>query len=304
MKIDGLRSSYETVEGLVHFGRMIDKIRLHAAGKLPAEYQPFLGGANPHGFDARCCRFLRIDYGALTAQADKGGTDGELFRWACTRGRKPSDEEVDIWNAFMQKRGWRDESSGRLRERLQEARITDPAVQTFFDYSDADEGRPLRFASDPAPPEEPVRGTAFIPGLRSPYERVGGIVHFGRMLDKIRLGSQGKLPPAWVEAKGTAHGFDEICCRFLQVEYRALEDEALKGRSDDEMLEWAFAHGRKPLEEEVEIWNAYLSKRCWRDPYTARLHFRLQEAGLPIGSALTMFDFIDLDEGRPLRSRE
>jgi hypothetical protein len=298
MKIDGLRSPCEAVEGLVHFGRMIDKVRLHAAGKLPAEYQPFLGGATPYGFDARCCRFLRIDYGALATQARKGGTERELFEWACTQGRKPSEDEIEIWNAFMQKRGWRDESSGRLRERLQEAQITDDAAQTFFDCIDADEGRPLRFPSDPVPSKGPVRGTMAIPGLRSPYERVGGLVHFGRMLDKIRVFAQGKLPPDWVAARGAAHGFDGICCRFLQVDYRALEDETLKGKSDHEMLEWAFAHGRKPSEEEIEIWNAYMSKRCWRDPYTPRLQFRLQEAGLPAGAALTMFDFIDLDENR------
>ena len=39
-----------------------------------------------------------------------------------------------------------------------------------------------------------------IPGLRSPYDTVGGIVQFGRMLDKIRLHAAGKLPAAWVEA--------------------------------------------------------------------------------------------------------
>jgi hypothetical protein len=58
---------------------------------------------------------------------------------------KPSGEEIEIWNAFMQKRGWRDEGSGRLRGRLQEARIAHRAVQTFFDDIDADEGRPPRF---------------------------------------------------------------------------------------------------------------------------------------------------------------
>jgi hypothetical protein len=39
----------------------------------------------------------------------------------------------------------------------------------------------------------------------------------------------------------------------------------------------------------------------WRDEYRNRLHFRLQEAGMPIEAASTMFDFIDLDEGRTLR---
>lgn len=31
----GLRSPREEVEGLVYFGRMVDKIRLEQAGKLP-----------------------------------------------------------------------------------------------------------------------------------------------------------------------------------------------------------------------------------------------------------------------------
>ena len=69
------------------------------------------------------------------------------------------------------------------------------------------------------------------------------------------------------------------------------------------MLQWTFANGRQPTNEEVEIWNDYLSKRGWRDQYTPRLHIRLQEAGLPVGTVLTMFDFVDLDEGRTPGSR-
>jgi gluconokinase len=82
------------------------------------------------------------------------------------------------------------------------------------------------------------------------------------------------------------------------VSYPELEAEALKGRTDGDMLQWARTHGSKLTDEEIEIWNDYLSKRAWRDHYTPRLHLHLQNAGLPTGSALTMFDFIDLDEGR------
>ena len=39
MKIPGLRHSAEQVEGLVFLGRMLDKIRLHAQGKLPPDYK-------------------------------------------------------------------------------------------------------------------------------------------------------------------------------------------------------------------------------------------------------------------------
>ena len=39
-----------------------------------------------------------------------------------------------------------------------------------------------------------------ISNLRSSYEKVGEIVFFGRMLDKIRLYHQGKLPDLMVDA--------------------------------------------------------------------------------------------------------
>ena len=298
MEIHGLRSPYELVGGLVYFARMIDKIRLHAAGLLPGEYQPLLGNANPRSFDARCCRFLQIDYTAFAATALQGGTDMATFQWACAHGRKPSEKEVEVWNAFIQRRGWHDDSSGRLRERVLKLGIEDRVVPTFFDYFDADEGRPARFPDDPLPPSEPVGGGVRIPGLRSPRDKVGGVFHFGRMLDKIRLFHQGRLPQGWIEAKGSLTGFDGTCCRFLKIDYEALEAETVKGRGDDQMLQWTFGNGGRPTDEEVEIWNDYLSKRCWRDQYTPRLHIRLQEAGLPIGTVLTMFDFVDLDEGR------
>jgi gluconokinase len=140
-----------------------------------------------------------------------------------------------------------------------------------------------------------------IPGLRSPSDLVGGLVYFGRMLDKIRLAAVGKLPEGWQAARGMAYStsFDARCCRFLGIEYAALEAEVLGGsRGDAQMLEWAYAHGRRPSEEEIEIWNAFMIKRGWRDAGTQRLNERLAEIGLPPGTVQTMFEFIDLDEGR------
>ena len=40
MKVSGSRSSFEKVGGIVYFGRMLDKIRLHSAGRLPAGWRP------------------------------------------------------------------------------------------------------------------------------------------------------------------------------------------------------------------------------------------------------------------------
>jgi hypothetical protein len=140
-----------------------------------------------------------------------------------------------------------------------------------------------------------------IPGLRSPFDQVNGIVYFGRMLDKIRLAAAGKLPAGWQAMRGTSTkgSFDWRCCQFLQIDYAALEAETLLGdKSDAELLAWAFQHGRQPDEQEIEVWNAFMTKRGWRDAGTQRLNERLAEIGLPPGTVQTMFEFIDLDEGR------
>lgn len=140
-----------------------------------------------------------------------------------------------------------------------------------------------------------------IPGLRSPSEQIKGLVYFGRMLDKIRLTAAGQLPEAWQEARGSSlqNSFDARCCRFLRIDYAALEAETLKGdKNDEQLLEWTFANGRRPTEEEIEIWNAFMAKRGWRDTGTQRLNERLAEIGLAPGTVATMFEFIDVDEGR------
>jgi gluconokinase len=140
MNVPNLRSPYAKIGGVFYFGRMLDKIRLHAAHQLPAEYQPNLGG----GFDGRTLSFLWIEYPALVERVKAGGTDEEILEWACAQGRQPSAEEIEIWNEFMRKRGWNDESSERLEMRKRESGFGNRAeIQTFFDYIDADEGRPV-----------------------------------------------------------------------------------------------------------------------------------------------------------------
>ncbi len=138
MKIEGLRSPFEKLSGIVYLGRMLDKIRLHQAGRLPEDYVPNLGG----GFDERACIFLQIDYAGLVGRVAQGGTDEAILDWAFAQGRKPSEEEIEVWNDFMQKRGWNDEMSPRLAMRLKEGGFENRTdVQTFFAFIDLDEGR-------------------------------------------------------------------------------------------------------------------------------------------------------------------
>src|SRR6266498_685748 len=127
----------------------------------------------------------------------------------------------------------------------------------------------------------PLPYPTIIPGLRSPFDQVKGIVYFGRMLDKIRLQAAGKLPEGWQPMRGTTvkGTFDGRCCSFLHIDYAALEAETLKGGSDEKLLAWAFAHGREPSEEEIEVWNAFMTKRGRRDGRTPPVNERPAESG-------------------------
>jgi len=136
--VEGLRSPRVEVGGLVYFGRMVDKVRLEQAGKLPEEYRANLG----EGFDKACCDFLGVSYEKLRTRVREGGTDEEILDWCGKVGRARDPEEKRIWGAYLLKRGWRDEMADRLIFRKKEAGWEKrDEIQTFFDYIDADEGR-------------------------------------------------------------------------------------------------------------------------------------------------------------------
>jgi len=137
--VPGLRSPYVKVGRLVYFGRMLDKIRLHARGALPAaDYAANLG----KGFDGRCCSFLRVGYDELKARVLAGGaSDEQLLAWALEKGGARTDEECEIWNGFMMKRGWRDAGAEILAKRIAESHLEGKPVMTMFDYLDFDEDR-------------------------------------------------------------------------------------------------------------------------------------------------------------------
>jgi Domain of unknown function (DUF5069) len=135
-----IRSPNAKTGGIVHFARMLDKIRVHAKGELAAEYQANLG----RGFDGDCTTFLNVDYNQLAGQAKEGRTDEEILEWCFQNGRRPSDREIFIWNEFMRKRGWNDEISEILTRRKKETGMAGRSeIRTMFAFIDADEGRSL-----------------------------------------------------------------------------------------------------------------------------------------------------------------
>jgi gluconokinase len=137
------RSPKETLGGIVYIGRMIEKIRLMAAGRLHPELHANLG----KGFDERGASFLGVDYAALQTRVLEGGSDDEILEWCFQNGHRPTEEQIEVWNGFMLKRGWNDELAATLLRRKKESGFEDRTdIRTMFEYIDADEGR-LPFTS-------------------------------------------------------------------------------------------------------------------------------------------------------------
>jgi len=137
-----------------------------------------------------------------------------------------------------------------------------------------------------------------IEGLKSCYEKTGGLFYFARMCSKIRLHAAGKLPSDYHELLG--QGFDGRSCRYLGVRYEDVQAQVLSGKSDQQVLDWCQAKGRRLTDEQVLIYNSFMSKRGWRDDETdGFIPEMVKKYGLPNdGSMITDFDLIEMDEGR------
>jgi gluconokinase len=120
---------------------MLDKIRLHASGKLPAEYQANLGDEKFLVLDGRACRFLGVHYADLRERTLAGGMDEEVLAWVHARGTPRTDEECHMWNRFIVKLGWRDERSAVLPQRIVDSGLVGKPIETVIDHIEFDEGR-------------------------------------------------------------------------------------------------------------------------------------------------------------------
>ena len=139
-------------------------------------------------------------------------------------------------------------------------------------------------------------------GVRSPYDKVGDFLYFGRMLDKIRSFAKGELPFEYQVNLGK--GFDKKCVSFLRVRYELVVDYVNYGLSDDAILETCFGMGRRPSEAEIYVWNEFMRKRGWNDELSETLENEKKKEGMPSRSEIqTMFQFIDADEGRVVNDK-
>ncbi len=133
-----MRSPREKVGGLYHFGRMLDKIRLHLRGELPDDYKPNFGLAGSlDGLLAQV--FLNLTHSRIVARVNEGGADAEVLEWCFANGLRPNETQIQVWNSFAEKIGWRDRAAATVeRVRKQTGRAD---IVTIFDCIDANEGR-------------------------------------------------------------------------------------------------------------------------------------------------------------------
>ena len=137
-------SDYVKTSGIIFFARMLEKLRLRDQNELPPDYN-FVGNGVWDSFDARFCRFFEVDEKDLTARTLAGGTNEEIIEWCFQKFGQPNEEKIALWNSFIAKRGWGDESSEELEQVKSAGGFggrTD--IQTWVDYHDADEGRTPR----------------------------------------------------------------------------------------------------------------------------------------------------------------
>ncbi len=133
--------------------------------------------------------------------------------------------------------------------------------------------------------------------MRSPRGKTGGLYHFGRMLDKIRLFQKNELPEEYHENFGLSVGLDGFCCAFLDVDFEELKDRVSQGGTDEEILEWCYSKTRKPSKRQIKIWNEFSRKLGWND-YVTRVRIKLMEEEGLDPSINTSFETIDFREGR------
>jgi rhodanese-related sulfurtransferase len=132
---------------------------------------------------------------------------------------------------------------------------------------------------------------------RSPYERLGGIVHLPRLIDKARLYPLGKL-------QGYNYltvGFDKYVLDFLCVDGKDFEEIVWSSQTDEMVLEKLKVKlgASWPSDHAINEFNAKLIHRR-PDTTERRARFEQMRKALPQTRRRveTYFDLIDLEEGR------
>ena len=133
------RSPRETMGGWAHLPRLIDKIRLHLAGRLHGDYQANFG----KGFDGLWLQTAGVKLEELMEVVRNSITDGEVADWVRNRVQKSEAEKRAHLERMLSTPAPDDATAqARLATRKEQAGLTNrDDIRTFVDLIDADEKR-------------------------------------------------------------------------------------------------------------------------------------------------------------------
>ena len=137
---------------------------------------------------------------------------------------------------------------------------------------------------------------------RSPKEKIGGLVHLGRLFDKIRLRNRGLIR----DYNYLTTGFDKYLLDYLGLKAEDLERRVLQGGTDVDLLAWVRTNGKPLSQAEIRLWNMKVLAAAPADTEARqRFEARLVEIAAKRGVSVeqlpkisTWVEAIELDEGR------
>lgn len=134
------RSARETMAGWSYLPRFVDKIRLHLAGKLHADYAENFARK---GFDAKWCEAAGVTADQFIAVVQGTVTDGEVCDWVAKNVKRSATEKAAFNQAVLDYgRGDDPALKARLQMRKEQSSLGHrDDLQCFVDYIDADEKR-------------------------------------------------------------------------------------------------------------------------------------------------------------------
>jgi hypothetical protein len=133
------RSPRETMDGWSYLPRYVDKIRLHLAGRLHADYQENFG----KGFDALWLKYAGITHEQLLDAVKNSITDGEVCDWVRRNVKKsPVDKAAHARDIYRRPLADDAAAVARLKMRKEQCGAANrDEIKTFVDVIDVDEKR-------------------------------------------------------------------------------------------------------------------------------------------------------------------
>ena len=134
------RSPREAMDGWPHLPRYVDKIRLHLAGKLHADYQQNYG---TRGFDKSWLEAAGVTHAQMVEVVKASITDGQVSDWVKKNVKKSAADKATFLASMLNYPAAGDaEGVARLKMSKEQANISNrDDIKNFVDYIDADEKR-------------------------------------------------------------------------------------------------------------------------------------------------------------------